>query len=153
MRTFNGTVPMIDCRPSTPCSIDSCKLAGGAFYRGDFVHTQWKPEITSLPINYLEVLALEPAVMRWTPLWSNKKVFIHSDNQAACSIINRGSCKNAVVMDSLRRVFWLSTVFKFRLRAVFYKGSSNILADSVSRLHEPGKFQHLLQSMRNIGYF
>ena len=67
MRIFNGTVPMIDCRPSTPCSIDSCKVAGGAFYQGDFVHTQWKPEIFSLPINYLEVLALDPAVMRWAP--------------------------------------------------------------------------------------
>ena len=111
MRTFNGTVPMIDCRPSTP------------------------------------------AVMRWAPLWTNKKVFIHSDNQAACSIINRGSCKNSVVMDSLRHVFWLSAVFNFRLKAVYYKGSSNFLADSVSRLHEPGKFQHLFQSMRNIGYF
>ena len=73
MRTFNGTVPMIDCRPSTPCSIDSCKLARGAFYQGDFVHTQWKPEISSLPINSLEILALERAVMRWAPLWTNKK--------------------------------------------------------------------------------
>ena len=36
MRTFNGTIPKIDCRPSTPCSIDSCKVAGGAFYQGDF---------------------------------------------------------------------------------------------------------------------
>ena len=152
MQTFNGTMPMIDCRPATPCSIDSCKLAGGAFYQGDFVHTMWKPEIQSLPINYLEVLALEPAVTRWAPLWTNKKVFIHSDNQAACSIINRGSCRNPVVMDSLRRVFWLSAVFNFRLKAVYYRGASNFLADCVSRLHEPGKLQNLLQNMNNIGY-
>ena len=39
MRTLNGTLPMIDCRQSTPCSIDSCKVAGGAFNQGDFVHT------------------------------------------------------------------------------------------------------------------
>ena len=32
MRTFNGTMPMVDCRPATPVSIDACKLAGGAFY-------------------------------------------------------------------------------------------------------------------------
>ena len=152
MQTFNGTMPMIDCRPATPCSIDSCKLAGGAFYQGDFVHTMWKPEIQSLPINYLEVLALEPAVTRWAPLWTNKKVFIHSDNQAACSIINRGSCRNPVVMDSLRRVFWLSAVFNFRLKAVYYRGASNVLADCASRLHEPGKLQNLLQNMNNIGY-
>lgn len=152
MRIFNGSVPMIDCRPATPVSIDSCKRAGGAFYQGDFVHTQWKHEISMLPINYLEVLALEPAVLRWAPLWANKKVFIHSDNITACSIINRGSCKNPLVMDSLRRVFWLSAVFNFRLKAVYYRAAANHLADSASRLHQPGKLQTLFQGMSNSGY-
>ena len=153
MRSFNGTVPMLDCRPATPVSIDSCKKAAGAFFHGDFIHTQWKQDISYLPINYLEVLALEPAVLRWAPLWANKKVFVHSDSQAACSIINRGSSKNPLVMDSLRRVFYLSAVFNFRLKAIYYKGSYNCLADCASRLHEPGKLHALYQNMSNIGYF
>ena len=152
MRTFNGTMPMVDCRPATPVSIDACKLAGGAFYHGDFVHTPWTKELLSLPINYLEVLALEPAVVRWAPLWRNKKVYIHCDNVTACSIINKGSCKNSQVMDSLRRVFWYSAVFNFRLRAVYYRGVSNRLADGASRLHEPGGLHRLLQIMSNTGH-
>lgn len=152
MRTFNGVMPMVDCRPATPVSIDACKLAGGAFYHGDFVHTPWTKQLLSLPINYLEVLALEPAVVRWAPLWRNKKEYVHCDNVTACSIINKGSCKNSQVMDSLRRVFWYSAIFNFRLRAFYYKGESNCLADGASRLHEPGGLHRLLQTMSNTGY-
>ena len=152
MYTFNGTMPIVDCRPATPIAIDACKVAAGAFYHGDFVHTPWSPKTATLPINYLEVLALEPAVRRWAPALANKKVFVHCDNIAACSIINKGSSKNYVVMDSLRRVFWLSAVFNFRLRAVYYSGESNFLADSVSRLHEPGGVPRLMSYINNIQF-
>ncbi|MCK5872999.1 MAG: hypothetical protein KAG26_09245, partial [Methylococcales bacterium] len=142
LRVFNGTMPLVDNRPATPISIDACTEAAGAYNRGDWVYTNWRqqwPEVASLHINFKEVLALEPAVTRWAPLWAGKKVFVHSDNQAAVAIINRGSCKNPLVMQSLRRVFWASAVFNFRLRAVYYPGDRNFLADAVSRLHErPG---------------
>lgn len=45
MHAFNGTVTMLDCRQATPVSIDSCKKAAGAFFHGDFIHTQWLPDI------------------------------------------------------------------------------------------------------------
>ena len=57
MRTFNGTLPMLDCRSATPVSIDSCKVPAGTFFHADFIHTQWKLDISVLPINYVEVLA------------------------------------------------------------------------------------------------
>ncbi|XP_041346993.1 uncharacterized protein LOC121366726 [Gigantopelta aegis] len=77
MSVFNGTMPMVDQTPATPVSIDACPLAGGAYYCGDFVHTPWAgTEAADLPINYQEVLALEPAVARWAPLWKNKKVAV-----------------------------------------------------------------------------
>jgi len=148
MRMFNGSVPMVDSRPATPVSIDACKTAAGAFFNGDFVYTPWSQKTRVLPINYLEVLALEPAASRWAQIWANKKVFVHCDNLAACSIINKGSCKHPLVMDSLRRIFWLSAVYNFRIRAVYYPGSANFLADSVSRLHEQGGFNRLMCNMK-----
>ena len=154
MEIFNGTMPMIDCRPvSFPVCTDACKIAGGAFHQGDFVYKAWSAHEASLPINYLEVLALEPAVRRWAPLWRNKKVFIHIDNVAACAIINKGTCRNRTVMNSLRRVFWLSAIFNFRLKCVYYPGDRNKLADAVSRLHEPNGFIRLKTAMFNCGYF
>ena len=64
---------MVDCGPvSYPVCIDACKIAAGAFHQGDFVYKQWTANVASLPIYYLEVLALEPAVKRWAYLWINK---------------------------------------------------------------------------------
>lgn len=142
--TFNGCTPMVENRPSAPVSIDACNTAGGAFYLGACLYTPWdKKTRDTVCTNYKEVLALEPAALHFAPLWRNKKVYVHSDNQAAVAIINKGSSKDPLVMDSLRRVFWLSATFNFRLHACFYPGTSNFLADSVSRLHEPGGVQRL----------
>lgn len=53
--------------------------------------------MASLSINYLEVLALEPAVERWAHLWANKKVFIHCDNMTACALVNKGKRKKMLL--------------------------------------------------------
>ncbi|MEW8545791.1 MAG: reverse transcriptase domain-containing protein, partial [Candidatus Thiodiazotropha sp.] len=137
MSIFNGTMKMVDNRPATPVSIDACKIAGGAFYCGDFIYTPWTNKAALLPINYLEVLSLEPAAQRWAPCWANRKVYVHCDNVTACHIINKGSSKNPTVMASLRRIFWLSALYNFRIHALYYPGPCNSLADRASRLHEP----------------
>ncbi len=62
-------------------------------------------------------------------------------------IINKGSAKHPLVMESLRRVFWLSAMYNFRMRAVYYPGRFNVLADSVSRLHEPNAWERLMNSI------
>ena len=114
---------MKDCCPvSFPVCTDACKIAGGAFHQGDFVYKAWSAYKVSLPINYLEVLALEAAVCRWAPLWRN--------NVAACAIINKGTCRDRTVMDSLRRIFWLSAIFNFRLKCIYYPGDRNKQASS-----------------------
>ena len=46
---------------------------------------------------------------------SCKHVIIHSDSQAAVRIINKGSTKNPLIMGFLRRLFWLSAIYNFRI--------------------------------------
>lgn len=146
MTVFNGLTPMVDQRPLTPVFIDACDQACGAVYLNKFIYTPWNNWHginLDLHINFKETLALEPAVTLWAPYFRNKKVQVHCDNQAAVGIINRGMSTNPTVMASLRRVFWLSAVYNFRLQAVYYPGSENILADAVSRLHEPNLLQKI----------
>lgn len=152
MKIFNGTMPIVEFRPSTSLSIDACKVAAGAFYNGDFIYTPWSNKTASLPINYLEVLSLEPAVQRWAHLWANKRVFVHCDNQAACAIIRKGSSKHPLVMQSLRRIFWSSAIYNFKLVPIYYPGKCNVLSDLVSRLHESNNLQRLKYHMTNLGY-
>ena len=143
---FNGRTYMVDPRPLTPVYLDACTEAAGCYYDHDWVYTPWNsswPSVAHLHINYKEVLALEPAASRWGHLWANRKVIVHTDNQAAVAIINKGSSKHPQVMDSLRRVFWLSALFNFRLHAVYIPGIANKMADQISRLHEPGGWQRL----------
>ena len=132
---------MVDPRPLTPVYIDACNEAAAAFYAGDWVHVPWRsylPEARELHITAKEVLALEPACQRWAPLFAHRKVVVHSDNQAAVSQINKGSSKCPLVMQSLRRIFWLSAIFNFRLHCEYLPGVDNNLADAASRYHESG---------------
>ena len=61
---------------------------------------------------------------------------IHSDNQAAVQIINKGITASPVVMNALRKLFWLSALYNFHITAVYLAGTDNALADSISRMHE-----------------
>ena len=72
-------------------------------------------------------------------------MFIHCDNVTACTLINKGTCKDHTVMAALRRIFWYSAVYNFRLRAIYYPGHSNKLADCVSRLLRQGYRYHKLR--------
>lgn len=146
LQDFNGTIPMIDSRPAAPVCIDACNVGAGAVFRGDCVYTRWQDVLhnpTSVHINAKEVLALEPAACVWAPAWANQKVYVYTDNQVAACVINKGSSKDKLIMDSLRRIFWLSVHYNFRLKALYYPGERNVIADAVSRLHEPGGWNRL----------
>lgn len=146
---FNGTLPMLDGRPSDPVCIDACNTGGGAFYRGDFFHIPWStwPGVSELHINFKEVLTMEPAALRWGKHWANKRIMVYCDSQAAVGILNKGTCKQPLVMASLRRLFWLSAMYNFKLHALYYPGHRNILADAASRLPLPGARDRLYSAL------
>ena len=145
MDVANGCMPMVDVRPTVSVCIDACPRAAGGFSDGEYVYTPWTswPGTSEQHINFQETLALEPAVARVGHKWRGHTVFVHCDNQATVGIINKGSSRNTVVMDSLRRIFWWSTMFDFRLRAVYIPGPHNEIADTISRLHEPKSINKL----------
>lgn len=80
------------------------------------------------------MLALEPAAHLWAPAWANKVIYVHSDNQCAVAVINRGTSREPTVMSSLRRVAWLAAIWNFDFKAVYYPGEHNVMADALSRL-------------------
>lgn len=138
LSVFNGCMPMIDARPVTPIFTDACDVAAGAAYGQTLLHTRWDdwPETKDLHINHKEAMAVEVALAHWAPQLSNRKVLVYCDNKAAVGLINKCSCRNARVMGALRNIFWISTVFNFRLEVKYVRGGDNVLADLASRLHE-----------------
>ena len=100
--------------------------------------------MAGIHITFKEALAVETAAVKWAHKWSNHRVFVYCDNQAAVGILNKGSCRDPFLMQSLRRIFWLSATFNFKIKAIYLPGVENVLADAVSRLHEPRGYERLM---------
>ena len=125
---------------------DSCSLAAGGFFDGDWFNLNWDsdwPFVSQLHINSKEILAVYLAVCRWASVWRNKRIYIQSDNVVTVSTINRGTARNPFMMPCLRHLFWLSAIFNFHITARFIRGFENTLVDSISRMHEPLRFMKL----------
>ena len=149
---FNGFTKMIDHRPVVPVYIDLCQVAAGAYFDGDMAYTPWScwPAVVDKHINHKEALTLETAVCKWAPLWKDRKVFVFCDNLCAVSVLNKGLSKDPVVMDSIRRTFWWSMCYNFKIHAFYLPGKHNTLADAISRLHEQNGYERLLTLMRQL---
>ena len=97
----------LDSVPECSVQTDTSFEAAGAFFHGDWRYFNFVAEsdlLADLHINY-KMLAVVMAAENWCNQWSNRHVIIHSDNQAAIPIINKGSTKNPIVMHYLHRLF------------------------------------------------
>ena len=144
LQTFNGKSTILDKQPFYGVFTDACDDAAGGSFGHDWFYFNWDqdlPQASSLHINEKEVLAVVLAAQRWSKYWVNKRIVLHSVT-VAC--VNKGTSKNKMVMQCLRRLFWLSATHNFHMIARHLPGCLNIAADSASRLHSPGYLQTLL---------
>ena len=114
-------------------------FTAGCFFREDWLYCNLTvdfPSPIALHINFKETVAVVLAAYRWASSWTNHHVIVYTDNMATVSIINKGTTKNPVVMVFLRLLFWLSATYNFRITARYIRGCDNVIADSISRLHE-----------------
>jgi len=96
-------------------------------------------------INFKEAVCITLAAERWVPLWANKQVYVYSDNVAAFGMINKGSIRNALMMQRFRRLFWLSATLQLPAESILHPtGVDNTIADHVSRLDESSHFTAFL---------
>ena len=150
LEKFNGTVYYRVCG-SHVVNTDACLTGAGMFCGGDWAYINWKndfPAAESLHINNKEILAVVCAAKRWAGLWRNCDVVVCTDSTVTKAVINKGTCRNEVVMTALRELFWLTVEYNFRLHAIHIPGSLNQLADAISRLHEPGQILQLHSLLR-----
>ena len=146
MHSFNGMSFIINKGPDVIVHTDACDVGAGGYCEGDYFYCNWSvdwPTIQDSHINLKELAAVVLAAQRWGPLWANKHIVVLSDNSTTVACINRGSSRSVLLMEYLRHIFWLSAVFNFRLKAVHVMGENNVLADRISRLHEPEARQYL----------
>jgi len=86
----------------------------------DWFYINWAidfPKAISWHINEKETLAVVMVAARWGPCWTNKRIFLYSDNSATVHCINKGPSRNKTLMTALRHLFWLSAIFNFHITA------------------------------------
>ena len=150
LHVFNGTV-YLSKHAKQHVYVDACNTAVGAFYRGDWLYSpfiQDTPAAAELHINFKEVIAVVKSVERWLPLWRGMHVVFHTDSTVTKGIINKGRSTNPYVNSLLRKMAWDCARANCSVSAVHVAGAVNIMADTISRLHE-GRAQQLLQLLSN----
>ena len=83
------------------------------------------------------------AIQRWGYLFADKFVFLYTDNQCAASILNKCSCKNEILMQCMRNMFWISGKYNFVVKVIYMQGCLQVLPDAISRLHERHGLLHV----------
>jgi hypothetical protein len=156
LKVFNGKSLVLHAAvPIHTVVSDACNIAAGVAYNGDWAYFNWHldlPQAVALHINYKETIAVILSAIRWAPFWANSHVEVLSDNTTAKAIINKGTCKNPVVMKLVRHLFWLSAIYNFKITVKHIAGVDNNLADAISRLHEDGQILRLVSLLRPSNY-
>eukprot|EP00732_Lithocolla_globosa_P002698 Lithocolla_globosa_v1_NODE_1862_length_2289_cov_60.952551.p2 type:complete len:206 gc:universal NODE_1862_length_2289_cov_60.952551:185-802(+) len=119
--------------------VDASKTIGfGGFWDGKWFQQRWS-EITfpdpSLKddINWLELYVVVVAAVLWGKCWEKLRVLFRSDNKAVVDILHSNTSRNEHYMDLVRLLHFVSATNSFTITATHIAGSSNNIADSLSR--------------------
>lgn len=94
-------------------------------------------------INILELLAVMVALKLWAPVLRGQRFILRCDNKNCVLSLNSGRSRTRTMQLCLREIWFLSTAFDFELAAHHIQGTSNSLADHLSRCHlSPGHKAH-----------
>ena len=79
---------------------------------------------------------------RFGAVWTNKRVFLETENTQALLFINKGTCKTPIAMSWLREIFCLSVRHNFHLLERHFPCWYNRQADRLSRLIQSASFSN-----------
>ena len=133
---------------------DSSLKGFGAWAGKDFLYGTWeKKSFTKTPCDHraypplldrldvhkdnINVYELWPVVVglkRWSSFYINKKVNIITDNMQVLAMINTGRSHNALCMEWVRELYWISFIYNIDMYATYIRSEDNVLADQLSRL-------------------
>ena len=131
---------------------DACSEAGRAFCNGNWFYVHWPTDVPRLSPHHINTKELATVIMVaqvWCRTWANHHVVIHTDSQMTDAVINNGTARNSTCLELLKHLASLALQFNFTISAAYIPGVENIVADTISRLHESGKFD-LLGTLFNV---
>ena len=140
--------------PTTALNVftNACTDGGRGFCCGNLLYVHWAhdvPRLTPHHINTKELVTVVMAAQAWSHVWANHHVGVFTDNRVTEAAVNNGTARNSACLHLLKHLAGLALQFNFNISAVYIPGVDNTIADTISRLHEPGKL-NLLSSLLNV---
>ena len=134
-RHWNGTALVIppNAKRFKFTSDASGSWGCGAWYNDSWFCLPWVESCTSLHITVKEMTPIIIAAIIWGHDWKGAQVTAFCDNTAVVAALNNRSSKEKHVMHMLRVLFFIEAHHQFKIAATHIAGSSNTLADHLSR--------------------
>ena len=146
---WNGisVIPDQKCISNTQLQLwtDASDVGYGAYFDGEWIQERFigkKKQLAINSINWRELYAIVKAAATWGHLFVGKSVCFHCDNMSIVNILQKGTSKCPCIMKLVRALFYIGAKYDFVCTAVFIRGTSNGIADALSRF-ENSRFRDL----------
>lgn len=140
LSSWNG-VAMIGSQEWSPAfhlySDASGSFGCGAWWDQSWLQIKWPRDLQDWAIAAKELFPIVVAAMVWGKRWAGQSIMVHCDNQAVVEVVNSGYCKDPIMMQLIRCLFFISARFEISLRAIHIPGHLNTGADAISRNNLP----------------
>ena len=134
MSAWNGLSFLSFSLPQVTLTSDASGSWGcGAFWESRWLQLAWTTQMHYKNITVMELLPILLAVAVWGPRWQSCCVTCLCDNEAAVTVINKGSAKDPDLAQLLRCISFYTAHFHFTLLARHVSGRHNQTADALSR--------------------
>jgi hypothetical protein len=122
-------------QPGQTFQTDACLSSCGGVCEGEAFSTQFPAFIadSQLDINSLELLTVVVASKLWGHKWAGLRILVQCDNEVSTMVINFGRSRSQFLNLCARELLFVAAQNDFDIRAAHIAGSTNTLADSLSR--------------------
>ena len=133
------SLPQLIDTPFTVCVGDATLTGGGAWHGSSYWSRQFPHQLKDpqIPVHVKEFLVVTASAKLWGSSWAGKVIQIFCDNDPVSDVISGERPSDPKMMSLLREFKYLVCTFKFYPVLRKISSGDNIIADHISRRHDP----------------
>ena len=145
----------VDPRRTLLCLTDACNIGGGVFLpsKGHWHYTNFlldKPHLANAHINIKELAMVQEAIKIVGPTSQGQHIRVLTDNMTMMNWINKLTARSHTAAMILKNIAESAIKWDLTINCSHIRGCHNTIADTISRLHQPGQLYHLCSLLRTF---
>ena len=120
-----------------------------SYFNNEYIATGVPDDLLDWPISDLELVAYLLAIRAWKHLWSGMEISFLTDNEATRHLLQHGRTRIPRRLAIARAVVAEQVQGNFRISSDRISTTDNVMADSLSRLAQPGKLDEFNRACVN----